>query len=111
MIKQVKTFFNNPKGVFVGITVLLWVASLALVIADAITFEVYLGSLSTISIAVVGLYQWYIKNETLKANNKLSIENAVLTLKSNRLSKANSQLRKEERQNKQSIKETTKKNK
>lgn len=111
MIKQLKTFFNNPKGVFVGITALLWLASLALVIAEAITFQVYLGSLSTVSIAVIGLYQWYIKNETMKYNERLSIENEVLTLKSNRLSKVNSQLRKEDRQYKQSMKEPTKKSK
>jgi len=106
MKEKFKDLFKSTKGIFVGITLLLWLAGLGLLIGGKLDFMTFIGSLSTISVAVTGLYQWYIKQEVVKENEKLSIANEVLIIKSNRLSTANSKLRKENSQAKEAMKLT-----
>ena len=87
-------FFNNSKAVFVLITALLWLGGLGLVFSKSIDFSTYVSSLTTVSVAVTALYQWYNKREVTDENEILKSENEILKIKNKTLQTSNTKLRK-----------------
>ena len=73
-----KEFFKTTKGIFVGITVILWIVLLPVTAMTAITLAEYLQAMGTVSIAVTALYNWYTKKEISKVNESLENKNTQL---------------------------------
>lgn len=114
MKTKFKEFFNNRKGVFVGVTVLMWLATFGIVISGKLAFEMALASLGSITTGVIALYQWYSKEEAVKLSNKMGdslLEATAQLVKATndniRLKKANTKLRKNEKAKNTAIKSPT----
>lgn len=62
---KIKNFFNNPKGLFVGVTGLMWLSAFGLVALGSLSYGAAMASLGSITVGVVALYQWYTKNQEI----------------------------------------------
>ena len=81
-----KEFFKTPKAIFIMVAVGLDLAALALVATGNISFPEALSGMATISAAVFGLYQFYIKGQIITEAN-------VIVSTANRIQEENTQLR------------------
>jgi len=73
-----KDFLKQPKAIFIGIALLLNLGSLALVFTGKIDFTTFVTSISTVSAAVFGLYQFYIKKAIItEVNTIVNQANAI----------------------------------